>query len=332
MTQKDPYDGIEFTKRKAIILDKDGNVIYEKEVTFPSYFTENAINIVSSKYFYEGSEYVETDLRQMIDRVSNELTDWGNEQEYFKTKEESDSFNYKLKRYQIQQLFSFNSPVYFNVGVTDKVQASACFILDIHDDMDSIANVGVIESKIFKNGSGSGMNISPLRSKHEHVNNMRGYASGPISFLKVHDVFANVIRSGGSLRRSAKLVCMNIDHPDIEDFINCKNFEEEKINALKAAKIEPRKGCELSDEVFFQNTNISVRIPDTFMYKVLQNGDWETKYVTDGKTHKKYDARELLYKIAESAWNCADPGIQLDDNVNKWNTCINDGRIEASNP
>lgn len=331
MSLKDPYQDIEFSKRKALITDKDGETIYENDVVFPTYFSDNAVNIVSSKYFYSNQNNDETDIRQMFDRVSNTLTDWGIEQEYF-DKENSKDFNYKLKNYQINQMFAFNSPVYFNVGTTDEVQSSACFIIDVEDDMESIANVCVVESKIFKNGSGSGMNISPIRSKFENVNNSRGYASGPISFLKVHDVLANVIRSGGSLRRSAKLVCLNIQHPDIEEFIDCKKFEEEKIKALISDDIQPRKGQELSDEVFFQNTNISVSIPDSFMQKVLDNGSWDTTFITTGETHKTYKARDLLYKIAKGAWECADPGLQFSDNINNWNTCTNDGQIESSNP
>jgi len=331
LLKKNPYEDIDFQVREALIVDKDGNKIYDEKVIFPTYFTDNAVNIVSSKYFVKTDGYVETDLRNMIDRVSDTLTQWGVEQKYFE-KNESDDFNYKLKKYQISQLFSFNSPVYFNVGIAEKVQASACFILNIEDDMESIATVGVIESKIFKNGSGSGMNISKLRSKYEHVGGLRGYASGPISFLKVHDTFAHVIRSGGSLRRSAKLVCMDIDHPDIEDFINCKKFEEEKLKVLMRANIKPQKGCELSDEVFFQNTNISVRIPDEFMKCVLDDSHWNTKLVTTGEIFKTYLARNLLYQIAEGAWDYADPGVQFHDNVNKWNTCANDGEIEASNP
>ena len=189
----DPYEGINFSNRKAVILDKDGNIIYEKDVIFPDYFSDNAVNIVSSKYFHKSKDKEELDIRNMINRVSETISRWGFEQEYFDNEYPKD-FDYKLKKYQMQQLFAFNSPVYFNVGVNDEVQASACFILSIEDNMESIANVGVIESKIFKKGSGSGMNISPVRSSKETVGNSNGTASGPISFLKVHDVFANVIR------------------------------------------------------------------------------------------------------------------------------------------
>jgi ribonucleoside-diphosphate reductase alpha chain len=326
-----PYAEINFIPRKALISDKDGNIIYENDVIFPDYYSDNSVNITSSKYFFKSDQYEEKDIRQMIDRVSDTLAQWGIKQEYFDEKE-SIVFSNKLKKYQIEQLFAFNSPVYFNVGVTDKVQASACFILDIEDSMESIANVGVVESKIFKRGSGSGMNISPLRSKYEHIANSKGCASGCVSFLKVHDIFGGVIRSGGSLRRSAKLVCLNIDHPDIEEFIDCKKYEEEKIKVLKKGGIQSRKGYEISDEVFFQNTNLSVRIPDSFMKEVLNNGVWETKFVITGETHKIYRARDLLYRIAERSWECADPGVQFHDNVNKWNTCSNDGEIVSTNP
>ena len=782
----DPYKDINFVKRHAIIKSKDGEDIYNKEVIFPDYFSDTAVNIVASKYFHKSIEKEEVDIRDMIDRVSNCISDWGENQNYF-SGEERDIFNYKLTNFQINQLFAFNSPIYFNCGVTAKVQASACFILDVEDNMESITNVMSIEGKIFKKGSGSGMNLSPLRSKYEYINEQTGVASGPVSFLKVHDTLANVIKcitkdtylftnygllqikdfidtsdkieegfyeiesnkpqllnykyeledvshiyygkeeklqkiklkstgleikgttehpiltltkdftlewkklskinigdyaavtrkmetwgktyptfenfkpqllytrrnitypkvidknlarilgyliadgfidskirrirygkndkvtvedfcscfekvfgtnirsnfstniqkgrfdetysitlewaglfsffefiglegnhankkeipwcilqspkeivveflkayfesdsclhkgsilnsgsvsekltkqtqqlllnlgilasrkdvirdgrpyyqlnmlgdevdkfmvfigfltdsknklyvkkqnrksnidcvpyllqklrskmvktggyykcvdgtikhiklgifeysstsnisfnrvvkenilqkikiidsemyntlkfivdnnifwdkiklkenldrkervydftlpgthtfvangiinhnSGGSLRRSAKLACLNMDHPDIEDFIDCKKYEEEKLSALRDAGIKPRPGCELSDEVFFQSTNLSVRPSNAFMEQVINNGTWDTKYVTTGKTHKTYNARELLYKVAKRTWEMGDPGIQFDDTINEWNTVSNDGRIDSSNP
>lgn len=328
MNKINPYNDIEFVKTKAVILDKDGGKIFERDVIFPTYYNENNINIVSSKYFSKN----EFDLRQLIDRVSDTITTWGENQGYFSSEEEKTLFNFKLKRYQIKQYFAFNSPMYFNAGLTDKVQASACFILDVKDDMDSIASVVAKESRIFKKGSGSGMNLSHLRSRFEKVSGGDGNASGPVSFLKCHDLSAAIIRSGGALRRSAKLACLNIDHPDIEEFIECKKYEEEKLQILKKANLKTKPGCELSDEVFFQNTNISVGIKDDFIQKVIENGDWHTKYVTTGEIHKKYKSRELFYKLAQNAWECADPGILFLDNMNKWNTCKNDGLIESTNP
>lgn len=329
----DPYEDINFVERRALIEDKEGNIIYDKIVMFPDYFSENSVNIVSSKYFQKlEKNQPESDIREMLNRISDNLGLWGEEQNYFNNDKELEEFRYQLKRYQIKQLFAFNSPVYFNVGVTDKVQASACFILDIDDDMDSIASIVAKESRIFKRGSGSGMNLSRLRSKYEHISGNTGYASGCVSFLKGHDTFAGIIKSGGSLRRSAKLACLNIDHPDIEEFIDCKIYEEKKLKILNEAGIQPRPGYELSDEVYFQNTNLSIRTSYNFMNAVLNDENWDTKYVTTGKVHKTYRARDLLYKASEAAHQVACPGIQFDDNVNKWNTCANDGKIEASNP
>lgn len=327
-----PYEGINFVPRRAIIFNKDGEIIFEKSVIFPDYFSDNAVNIVSDKYLSKSESNNETDLRQLFDRVSNEISKCGFSLGYFKNEQERDDFNYKLKYYQARQYFSFNSPVYFNVGINDKFQASACFILDVQDDMESIANVGVVESKIFKKGSGSGMNLSPLRSKFEPVGHYAGFASGPVSFLKVHDTFAGVVRSGGSLRRSAKMACLNIDHPDIDEFIECKKYEEEKLKALKKSGIEPRPGYELSDEVYFQNTNLSVRVKNDFMRAVLDNKTYSTKFVTTGKIHETFKARDKLYKIAERSWDCGDPCLLFHDNTNDWNTCANDGEINSCNP
>lgn len=331
-TSNGPYADINWTTRRALIKDKSGNSIYDKNVTFPDYFTDTAVNITASKYFHKSVEKEEVNLRDMFDRVSNTITDWGKKQKYFATNEEEANFNFKLKYYQVHQMFAFNSPVYFNMGVTDKVQASACFILSIEDNMESIANVGCIESKIFKKGSGSGMNLSGLRSKYENINGQTGYASGCVSFLKVHDTFANVIKSGGSLRRSAKLACLDVVHPDIDEFVDCKKFEEEKLQALKAAGIKARPGCELSDEVFFQSTNLSVQVSDDFMDCVLNNKKWHTRYVTTGKIHKEYDAQDLLYHIAKRTWETGDPALQYSDAINRFNTVSNDGRIRSSNP
>ena len=211
---KDPYKDINWTKRLASIKSKEGEVIYEKEVLFPDYFSDTAVNITASKYFHKSIIHEESNLQEMIDRVSNTLVSW-------------DKINddYKLKHYQIHQIFAFNSPVYFNLGHAESPQASACFILSIEDDMKSITDTMSVESKIFKKGSGSGMNLSKIRSKHEYINGQTGQASGPVSFLKVHDTLAQIIRSGGALRRSAKLACLNMDHPDIEDFIDCKKLQ-----------------------------------------------------------------------------------------------------------
>jgi ribonucleoside-diphosphate reductase alpha chain len=318
---KDPYKNINWTKRLASIKSKEGEVIYEKEVLFPDYFSDTAVNITASKYFHKSIIHEESNLQEMIDRVSNTIVSW-------------DKINddYKLKYYQIHQIFAFNSPVYFNLGLSESPQASACFILSIEDDMKSITDTMSVESKIFKKGSGSGMNLSKIRSKYEYINGQTGQASGPVSFLKVHDTLAQIIRSGGALRRSAKLACLNMDHPDIEDFIDCKKFEEEKLTILKNAGIKPRPGYELSDEVYFQSTNLSVRPSNKFMEQVLNGGDWSTRYITTGEIHKTYKASDLLMRVAQRTWEMGDPAIQFDDTVNDWNTVLNDGRISSSNP
>lgn len=331
MSDLNPYENINFIKKQAQIIDSEGNIIFNEEVTFPDFFNNNDINIVASKYLCNDAKTKETSLTQMIDRVSNTLTEWGMKDKYFSSEEERDIFNYKLKKYQINQFFAFNSPVYFNVGLKEKPQGSACFILDLQDTMDSITNVGQLEARIFKQGSGSGINYSNLRSTYEEVSG-GGNASGPVSFLQWHDTQAGVVRSGGTLRRSAKLACLNIDHPDIEKFISCKEREEEKLKMLRDAGLKAKPGQDLSDEVYFQNTNISVRISDKFMEAVENNDDWWTHYVKTGKRHKKYKAKNLLRKISELAWKTADPGVQFHDTFNKMHTCKEDGDIESTNP
>ena len=333
----DPYEGINFVERRALIKDKNGKVKFDEIVEFPDYFSDSSVNITASKYLCNEAKHKETSIKQMVDRVSNTITKWGNKDGYFKgtedgeSNEELDSFNYKLKYYQIHQYFTFNSPVYFNCGLVDKPQCSACFILEIEDDMESIADTNKLEHFIFKWGSGSGMNMSRLRSSKERVRG-GGFASGPVSFLKTQDVSAGVIKSGGTLRRSAKLVCLDISHPDIKKFIHCKELEEKKLKILRDAGIEPEEGYELSDHVFYQNTNISTRIPDEFMMSVEQEEDWWTKYILTGERCEKFSAKELLMEISKAAWNIADPGVQFSDNMNKWNTCANSGDIESTNP
>lgn len=328
---KNPYKGITWVKSTPQIKDKEGKVIFEKEVEFPDYFREQDIKIVASKYLCNAAKQQETSLKQMIDRVSDTITDWGIADGYFPTEEDAEQFRYDLKYYQVHQHFAFNSPVYFNVGLVEKPQASACFILDVQDDMESITNWLKNEAIIFKNGSGSGCNLSNLRATNEKVRG-GGTASGPCSFLKGTDVFAGVIKSGGTLRRSAKLACLDMGHPDILKFIEVKDKEELKMQILKEAGIVPESGYEMSDEVFFQNTNISVRIKDDFIHAVKTNGDWKTTNRLDGSVHKTYKAKELLEKIAEHAWRTGDPGVQFHDNINRMNTVIGDGEIEASNP
>jgi ribonucleoside-diphosphate reductase alpha chain len=331
INKKDPYEGINFVKRNSNIRNIKGEKIFEEEVEFPDYFTDESVSIVSDKYLCNNSKKKEKSLKELINRVSDTIAIWGKEDKYFSTDEEKEDFNYKLKYFQVHQYFAFNSPVYFNLGLHNKPTSSACFILDIEDDLDSISEITKIETKIFKGGSGSGMNLSKLRSCKEKLSS-GGYASGPVSFLKVQDINASEIRSGGALRRSAKMACLDINHPDIIDFITCKKREEKKLQILRSAGLEKKSGKELSDEVFFQNTNISVMLTDKFMESVISDNGWETKYVTTGEISEKFKARELLMKIAELAHETADPGVMYYDNINKWNTCLNDGEIKTSNP
>lgn len=325
------YEDIVFVNKEAKIYDKDNNLIFNELIEFPDFYDDNSVNIISSKYLCNSDKVKETSLKQIINRISDTITEWGWEQNYFDTEDEKIKFNNVLKYYQIHQYFAFNSPVYFNLGLRPDPQISACFILNIEDNMDSITDCIKTEAKIFKQGSGSGINLSTLRSSKEQIS-AGGKASGPVSFLKVMDVNASVIKSGGTLRRSAKMAILNISHPDIEEFIICKKDEEKKLKALIDAGITPKPGCELADEVFFQNTNISVRITNEFMEAVEKDKPFWTKLVNNGENYKEYNARELLLKIAENAWLYADPGIQYHDTVNDWHTCKQDGEITSSNP
>ena len=337
----DPYSGINFVKTRAQIKDKNGNLIFDEEVTFPDYFDENSVNIVTSKYLCNNAKKKETDLRQLIDRVSETISTWGWDDYYFTCGTDVNDhenninnrkiFENKLKYYQINQYFAFNSPCYFNIGLREVPQTSACFILPLEDSLESIYDCVKLESQIFKHGSGSGINLSNLRSSKEKVRE-GGYASGVNSFWKVLDVSAGVIKSGGTLRRSAKLQCLNDNHPDIWEFISAKEKEEKKLQVLQEAKIEPRDGYEMSDEVFYQNTNISVQLSDDFMEAVEKDETWSTKYVLTGQTCETFPAKKLLYSIAELAWKTADPGVQFSDTINKGYTCSSTGRVEASNP
>jgi len=336
-----PYEHIEFEKKHIQILNNSNEIIFDEFIEFPVDFDENAATIVASRYLTTNSNKKEHSLKDMINRVSDTITQWCEDQHYFiyqfdegkdpKQYETLIKFNYKLKLYQIHRLFAFNSPVYFNVGINKPAQTSACFILSIEDNMDSITEFSKTEAKIFKNGSGSGANLSTLRSSKESVSG-GGFASGPVSFLKSQDILGGIIKSGGTLRRSAKLACLNIDHPDIEDFINCKTFEEEKLNILRANNIKNRPGYDLSDEVFFQNTNLSVRVTDEFMKAVIEDSTWDTKFVKTGKIYKTYKARDLLKQIARTSWRIAEPGIQFHDTINNWNTLKDSGEIVSSNP
>lgn len=329
-----PFGEVEWVKRDAIVGGA-GKIIFEqKEVEFPDFWSQNAVNITASKYFRgkPGSPEREKDLKQMITRVAHTIREWGEKFGYFANANQAQIFEDELTHIILYQKGSFNSPVWFNVGIKDHPQCSACFILSVHDDMRDILDWIKTEGMIFKHGSGAGINLSTLRSKVEHLSH-GGYASGPVSFMRGADSVAGMIKSGGATRRAAKMVILNIGHPDVLDFIRSKAEEENKVRALLDAGYNM---ADLNNEAWnsiqYQNANNSVRLTDEFMEAVERDGDWETKFIVGGKTAKTYKARELLSEIAKAAWECGDPGVQFDTIINKWNTCPMSGRINASNP
>ena len=330
-----PYDEIEWEVRDASITNEKGKVIFEqKGVEIPKNYSQTATNIIVSKYFRGriGAPERETSMRQVVDRLAKTITQWGRLGGYFKTAEDADTFEAELTSILINQRAAFNSPVWFNVGVNPNPQCSACFINSVQDDMRSILNLAVTEGMLFKFGSGTGSNLSTLRSSKENLGNSSGKSSGPVSFMRGFDAFAGVIKSGGKTRRAAKMVILNIDHPDIEDFIWCKAKEEKKAHALIDAGFDGSINGEAYSSVFFQNANNSVRVNDEFMRAVEEGRDFWTKTILDGEPCDKYEAKQLLRDIAQAAWECGDPGIQYDTTINRWHTCPNTDRIHASNP
>jgi len=331
---KNPLDEIIWIKRDAIVGSGNKKVFEQKEVEFPDFWSANAVNITSSKYFRGrlGTREREVSLRQMIERVVKNIRRFGEELGYFKTVEQADTFENELSHILVHQKGSFNSPVWFNVGTMPHPQCSACFILSVKDDMSSILDWIKTEGMIFKGGSGSGINLSALRSKNESLS-AGGKASGPVSFMRGADAVAGMIKSGGTTRRAAKMVILNIDHPDVVEFINCKVEEEKKIHALSESDYDM---ADLNNEAWysiqFQNANNSVRLTDEFMEAVEAGGEWSTKFIKNKEIAKTYKAEELLRGIAEAAWQCGDPGVQFDTTINHWHTCSNTGRINASNP
>ncbi|MFB3052412.1 MAG: vitamin B12-dependent ribonucleotide reductase, partial [Dehalococcoidia bacterium] len=267
----------------------------------------------------------------LIDRVVNSITDWGRAGAYYADEEEAKTFQAELKHILVNQKACFNSPVWFNLGIEEKPQCSACFILSIDDSMDSILEWYRTEGRIFKGGSGSGINLSSLRSAKERLT-AGGLASGPVSFMRGADAIAGTIKSGGKTRRAAKMVILNVDHPDIEEFVDCKSKEERKAYALGEAGYDVSLDGDAWISIQYQNANNSVRVSDEFMRAVLDDGEWQTHYVTTGEPAKTYRARDLMRRIAQAAWECADPGMQYDTIINDWHTCANSGRINASNP
>ncbi|MBI5134865.1 vitamin B12-dependent ribonucleotide reductase [Candidatus Uhrbacteria bacterium] len=356
-----PFDSIAWEKRTASITDMSGKTIFEQhDVEVPSFWSQNATNIVASKYFYGDLEKNkrETSAKQLIDRVSRTITDWGKRSRYFASDDDGETFYAELTSILINQYASFNSPVWFNCGVHrydtgsgagryywsqqeqmvkmseddySRPQCSACFINSVDDTMDSILSLAKTEGMLFKFGSGTGTNFSTIRSSKEKLSG-GGTASGPVSFMKGFDAFAGVIKSGGKTRRAAKMVILDVGHPDIMDFIQSKSKEEKKAWSLIDSGYNGAIDGEAYTSVFFQNANHSVRVTDEFMNAVEQNGTWSTKAVKGGAAMETFQAREVLWKIAESTYICGDPGMQYDTTINNWHTSINTDRIHASNP
>ena len=330
---RDPFDEIEWEVRDAFIPGKDKPVFEQKGVEFPKFWSQTATNIVAQKYFRGrmGSPERETSVRQMIGRVVATLGGWGREGGYFATEEEADSFEAELKAILVNQLAAFNSPVWFNVGFEERPQCSACFILSVDDSMESILDWIRKEGIIFRGGSGSGVNLSTLRSSKEQLSK-GGYASGPVSFMRGADASAGTIKSGGKTRRAAKMVVLDADHPDIEEFIWCKALEERKARDLEAAGWDMSLDSRDWASIQYQNANNSVRATDAFMEAAEAGREWNLVARTEGAVVETVEARGLLKQMAEAAWECADPGVQYDTTINSWHTCPNSGRINASNP
>jgi ribonucleoside-diphosphate reductase alpha chain len=332
-----PYDEVAWEKRDARITKANGTVVFEQlGIEVPSFWSQTATDIVASKYFRGqlGTPEREASVKQMIDRVAKTIGFWGTKGGYFASVDDAQRYTEDLTWLLVNQYVSFNSPVWFNVGVHDRPQCSACFILSVEDEMKSILDWYRDEGIIFKGGSGSGLNVSKLRSSREPLSR-GGFSSGPVSFMKGADGVANTIRSGGTTRRAAKMVVMNVDHPDLRDFINCKKVIEQYSKALEASGIANSLDGDLFSPYTllpYQNANNSVRVTDEFMRAVESDGMWEFKAVTTGKTLESVRAREVMQWIADAAWDSADPGMQYDTTINRWNTASNTGRINASNP
>src|SRR2546428_8183164 len=326
------YDLVEWERRTASITGEKGQVIFEqKDVEVPRSWSQLAINVVAQKYFRgsPGSPERETSVRQIIDRVVDTIANWGRQGGYFATEDDATNWAEELRFLLVTQHASFNSPVWFNIGIPSRSQqASACFINSVQDSMESILDLAKTEGMLFKFGSGTGTNFSSLRSSKELLQG-GGTASGPVSFMKGFDSFAGVIKSGGKTRRAAKMVILNIDHPDIIEFIKSKAEEERKAWALIDAGYEGSFNVQggAYDSVQFQNANHSVRVTDEFMAAVGEDKEWKTRRVTDGEPASTHRARELWKQVAEAAWLCGDPGVQYDTTVNEWHTCPNTARI-----
>ena len=331
------YDAFSWVKRDAMITNPATTqpVFEQKGVLFPEDFSLNSINIVAQKYFSgtPGTADRENSLKDLINRVVDTIVRHGLDEGYFDGQTEAEDFREELKYVLVSQRAAFNSPVWFNIGVPKRSQqASACFILGIEDNMESILNWYVEEGMIFKGGSGSGINLSPLRSSYEKLGGSGGRSSGPVSFMRGADASAGSIKSGGKTRRAAKMVILNVDHPDVEEFIWCKAIEERKARVLEAAGFDMTLNGKDSFSMQYQNANNSVRVTDKFMQAVENDENWELKAATTSETFKTLKARDLMRQFAKAAWECADPGMQYDTTINRWHTAPNAGRINASNP
>ena len=330
-----PYDEVNWQKRDVVMTNwRDGSVNFEQRgVEFPEFWSVNATNIVVNKYCRGavGSPQRENSLKQLIDRVVRTYAKAGTKYGYFATPRDAEIFEHELTWMLLHQVFSFNSPVWFNVGTPSKQQVSACFILAVDDNMDSILNWYREEGLIFKGGSGAGLNLSRIRSSRELLSS-GGTASGPVSFMRGADASAGTIKSGGATRRAAKMVVLDVDHPDIEEFIQTKAREEQKIRVLRDAGFDmDLSGAEIQS-VQYQNANNSVRVTDEFMGAVESGGDFGLRTRLTGEVLDRVDAKKLFRSMAQAAWECADPGLQYDDTINDWHTCPESGRISASNP
>jgi ribonucleoside-diphosphate reductase alpha chain len=329
-----PFDAIEWEIRDARIGHGDKVSFEQRDVEFPKSWSQNATNIVAQKYFrgQVGSASRERSVRQMIGRVAGTIATWGRERGYFATAEDGDVFEAELTHILLHQLAAFNSPVWFNVGFEESPQCSACFILSVEDEIESILAWNTKEGKIFRGGSGSGINLSKIRGSNEPLSK-GGTASGPVSFMRGADAWAGTIKSGGKTRRAAKMVVLDVDHPDIVDFIQCKAKEEEKAAALRDAGFDMSIDGEGFHSIQYQNANNSVRVSDEFMHAVENDDDWHLiARVTGEPVGDPIPARQLMKDIADAAWRCADPGVQYDTIINQWHTCPVSGRINASNP
>jgi ribonucleoside-diphosphate reductase alpha chain len=329
-----PFDRVEWELRTAAITGEGGQVFFEqKDVEVPATWSQMATNVVVQKYFRGaiGTPARERSVKQLIGRVVDTITGWGTKQHYFATDKDAATFSAELTHLLVEQKMSFNSPVWFNVGVEAAPQCSACFINSVDDSMESILGLAKTEGMLFKYGSGTGTNLSPIRSSKELLNG-GGTASGPVSFMKGFDAFAGVIKSGGKTRRAAKMVILNVDHPDVVEFIGCKSSEERKAWALIDAGYDGSFTGEAYASVFFQNSNNSVRVTDEFMDAVVRDRVWHTHAVLTNAIVETHRARDLWKKIAEAAWQCGDPGLQFDTTINDWHTSKASGRINASNP